>query len=210
MIRKLAISAATAACALTIAGAASALEIETTAPVIGLAERAPVEGATASIVRMNTGVAIEVDTVGLQAGDAISVWVQVFNDPQNCSDGNCNVDDIFIIENGTRRPNLEGRAAARVSVMRLDGRVVDQDGTALFRGRFPVGDTSQALFGPGLVDPMRAKFTVLLRSHETAIPGQITEMLFTPDGGCAAEFPFPPCHMVQVVQFAPPADVASN
>ena len=115
MIRKLVASAAVTAHVLAFAGAALAVEIETTASVFSLTDQTDVDGGTATISRFNNGVAITLDTNGLQPGDAVTVWAQVFNSPQNCSEGGCGPGDIFIFGDGKRTANQAGREAARIS-----------------------------------------------------------------------------------------------
>ena len=69
-----------------------------------------------------------------------------------------------------------------------------------------MGDTSRALFGPGLLDTMKAEIHMVLRSHQQAIPGQVDAMTYTMNGGCAAEFPNSPCELPQFAIFMPPAN----
>ena len=105
---------------------------------------------------------------------------------------------------------ISGVKAAVISAMRLDGKVIDVDGKATFRGRLPVGDTSQAIFGPGIVNPMGAEVHLIVRTHGAAIPGLLEVMLSTPNGGCAAEYPNEPCLSVQNARFVPPGGKTAN
>ena len=175
-----------------------------------IANQTEVDGSAATMVRMSSGAAITLATTGLQAGDVVTVWVQVFNSPYKCFDGECGWDDIFIFGDGTRVANFDARSAAEISVLRLDGKVIDIDGKATFRGRLPVGDTSQAIFGPGLVKPMGAQVHLIVRTHQAEIPGMLEVMLSTPNGGCAAEYPNEPCQNVQIVKFFSPEAEPSN
>ncbi len=151
---------------------------------------------------------------GDQVGDGVTLWWVVFNEPQKCSDGECGENDVFNLDdkgdfvlNDVGSPaNPAGREAAQISVGYADGHVIDEGGAATFRGQLPVGDTSQTIWGPGLLDPMKAEIHIVLRSHQQAFPGQVDEMIYTVNGGCAAKFPNPPCEDVQVSVFKAPAN----
>lgn len=184
-----------------------------TAPQTGAmtaySEMAVVEGSSASLTRMEHGLYADIETSGLTAGDAVTLLWVIFNDPAQCSDGACGGDDIFNMAEGKVVPNPDGTApmnragieAAKVSLLRADGRVVGEDGTAALRGHLPIGDTSEASFGPGLVDPEAAEVHLVIRSHGPIQPERSGEMLNTVNGGCAREWPNAPCRNVQFVVF---------
>ena len=190
-------------------------EMATTTTVISFADGSEIKGTEATLLRMDNGVSVTVDTVDLKAGDAVTMWWVVFNEPRNCSDGECGENDVFNLDDnedfilnddGSPPFNQAGIEAAQISVNYADGHVIDEGGAATFRGQLPVGDTSRAGIGPGLLDPMKAEIHLVLRSHQQAIPGQVDAMTYTVNGGCAAEFPNPPCEDVQAAVFMPPAN----
>ncbi len=173
-----------------------------------------IDGTEAALTRMDNGVSVKVDTVDLTAGDAVTMWWVVFNEPQNCSDGECGENDVFNLDDkedfilnddGSPPFNMAIHEAAKISINYMDGHVIDEGGTATFNGQLPVGDTSRANIGPGLLDPMKAEIHLVVRSHQQAIPGQVDAMTYTINGGCAAEFPNPPCDDLQFAVFLPPA-----
>jgi hypothetical protein len=165
-------------------------------------------------MRMENGVSVKIETVGLTAGDAVTMWWVVFNAPENCSDGECDENDVFLLDadggffilndDGSPPFNGPGIEAAEISVNYADGHVIDEGGAATFLGQLPVGDTSRTLLGPGLTDPMGAVIHLVLRSHGKAIPGQIDAMTQSINGGCADAFPNPPCKDPQFAAFMPP------
>ena len=172
-----------------------------------------VDGADATLVRMEHGLSMVLNTVELTPGNAVTVWWVVFNAPEECSDGVCGEDDIFNLdedgelilnEDGSPPMNMDGIGAAQISAMRADGHVIDEGGAALFQGHLPVGDASEAAFGPGLLDAMAAEIHLVVRDHGPAIPGEVDAMINSLNGGCADEFPNEPCTDVQFVVFAPP------
>lgn len=199
-----------AAVALFALQGASAGEMETKTSVHLFKDASVVMGAEAALMRMDNGVAASLDTVDLKAGDAVTMWWVVFNQPQNCSDGECGENDVFNLDeneafilNGDGSPplNTAGNEAAQISIAYADGHVIDAGGKAMFRGALPVGDTTQALFGPGLVDPAKAEVHLVVRTHQQAVPGQIDEMIYSVNGGCSGIFPNEPCEDVQFSVF---------
>jgi hypothetical protein len=204
-----------AAVALSASQGALAGEIETKTTMHRFADKVVIDGTEATLMRMDHGVSTTVNTVGLKAGDAVTMWWVVFNQPQNCSDAKCGENDVFNLDdnekfilNGDGKPpfNKAAHKAAQISVTYANGHVIDAGGKAKFRGQLPVGDTTQTLFGPGLVDPMKAEIHLVLRTHQQAKPGQVDEMTYTLNGGCAAKFPNKPCKDLQFTIFMPPAN----
>ncbi|MHA1553471.1 MAG: hypothetical protein ACTSU0_03570, partial [Alphaproteobacteria bacterium] len=111
-------------------------------------DAAVVEGAEAALMRMDHGVSVTLDTVGLTAGDAVTMWWVIFNEPQNCSDGECGENDVFNLDadgkfilndDGSPPFNGAGHEAAQISVNYADGHVIDMGGAATFLGQFPAG-----------------------------------------------------------------------
>lgn len=172
-----------------------------------------VEGATSSLTRMEHGVYMTFDAVALEPGEAYTVWWVIFNKPNNCSDGECGLDDSFVMdengefvltEEGARTFNLPARDVTTYSELRATGSIVDADGTAEFRAHLPVGDVTEAEFGPGLLDPMKAEIHVILRSHGPIQAGIIHQQMNTPWGGCAEDWPRVPCKETQFAVHIPP------
>jgi hypothetical protein len=60
-----------------------------------------------------------------------------------------------------------------------------------------VGDTTEANFGPGLLDSMTADVHLTARTHGPMIPGRLHEQLNTAWGGCPEGWPKSPCGNVQ-------------
>ncbi len=166
-----------------------------------------VKDAVSTLVRMKHGIYTTFETKELEPNDAYTIWWVIFNNPENCSGAECGPDDIFLAdeegeliknEAGASVANQPGREATGASVLRATGTVVDQDGRASFRAHLPVADTTEASFGPGLVEPMGAEIHLIARSHGQAIPGQLHEQLNTSWGGCPDGWPKDPCGDNQV------------
>jgi hypothetical protein len=199
--------------ALCSVGTVSAGEASTqTEPVHRFSDMSAVDGSTANLTRMDNGVYMTVETVELTPGDAVTAWFVIFNEPGQCSGGECGEDDVLnldadgsFVENADGSPpmNMAGIEAAAISVLRADGRIIDTNGAANFRGHLPVGDTTEAVVGPGLLDPYRAEIHAIIRTHQQAIPGQTDEMISSLNGGCSPDWPNEPCEDVQFAVFKP-------
>ena len=172
-----------------------------------VADYTAVEGATSSLTRMKHGLYMTFEATQLEPGEAYTVWWVIFDKPENCSDGACGVDDVFLVDEednfiltdeGARTFNLPGREATLFSEIRATGSIIDVDGTAEFRAHLPIGDGTEASFGTGLIDPMKAEVHLILRTHGAAIPGRIHEQMNTTWGGCPEGWPKTPCHNVQL------------
>lgn len=201
------------AAGLTIASTmtASADGMEQNTTVHHFEDQSVVENAGASLTRMDHGVSVKVNTNTLTPGDAVTLWYVVFNTPGGCSDA-CGEDDVFnldavgkFIENADGSPpfNWDAHKEIGFSLLRADGVIIDTDGTADFRGHLPVGDTTEALLGDGLLDAMKAEVHVVVRSHQQVQPGLSSEMTNTINGGCDANWPNAPCTDLQFAVFMP-------
>jgi hypothetical protein len=133
-----------------------------------------IPGSSSTLVRTDNGVSMTLHTSGLDAG-AYTVWWVIFNDPSQCSGGECGVDDVL---------PPPGNVAAGVSVARATGNVVGGSGKGNFGAALSVGDTSEVLFGPGLTNPRGAEIHLIVRYHGEIIPGMVDEQLHDLNGGC--------------------------
>lgn len=172
-----------------------------------------VEGAESTLVRMEHGLFATFDATGLEPGEAVTLWWIIFNTPENCSDGECSPDDVFLKdangqnlkdEQGAPRPNVAGRAATQFAQITGAGTIVDEDGRAKFLVRLPVNDINEAPVGPGLLDPWESHVHLTIRTHGPAKPGVLHEQLTTPWGGCPEGWPKDPCGNVQTSHHLPP------
>jgi len=130
----------------------------------------------AKLVRNKNGVAMNIQTTGLEGGAAYTAWWVIFNNPGACVDG-CNSDDF-------------GTANVKATIIWATGTVVGGNGMAGFAAHLREGDTTNV--GPfglpgdafGLIDAMTAEIFLVVRSHgptiPSAMPAQIKQFL----GGC--------------------------
>ena len=129
-----------------------------------------VPGASSTLHRSPNGVTINIKTSQLEPGDAVTVWWVIFNNPEECIDG-CNGPDL-------------GVPAVEASALYTAGNVIGGNGKGNFSGHLQEGDTTGALFGPGLIDSQKAEIHMIVRTHGAAIPGLIPEQIQTFGGGC--------------------------
>jgi glucose/arabinose dehydrogenase len=127
------------------AGAAT----QTTSPV---ATFAGTVAGTSALTRTDSGIAFSLQTTGLQAGHAVTIWWMVFN-----PDGS-------------------------LSVQYAAGHVIDEGGAAEFGGHLRVGDTDGVINnGPGLLDALGADVVLVVRDPGPTDPGRVDEQIHTFD-----------------------------
>ena len=208
----LAIALATATLTIGLSGASSAGDATQSTTMHRFEDQSIVENAKAELTRMEHGVYMNVQTNDLEPGHVVTMWFVVFNEPEKCSDGECgendvfnlNADGSFILNNDGSPPmNMEAWEAIQLSLLRADGVIVGSEGTAEFRGHLPVGDTTEAMAGPGLLDAKKAEIHAVLRDHQEPKSEMLSKMLNSMNGGCAEAFPNEPCVDPQFAVFMP-------
>jgi hypothetical protein len=141
-------------------------------------------------------VSARIDATHLTPGAAYTYWWIVFNDPANCSNGECGEDDIFDFDMGDGSPlNLAQIGAVRIAVLGGNGEIANNGGKATFTGTLfegsPLGH--DVVIGPGglfefphlLESAMDAEIHVVVRNHGAAQSGaDLAEQLLTFWGNC--------------------------
>jgi len=211
-MKTLAIALLFTALTIGLSGASSAGDVKQTTTMHRLKDFSIVENAKAELTRMDHGVYMNVQTNDLAAGHVVTMWFLVFNNPEFCSGGECNADDVFNLNadgsfifnaDGSLPMNTDAWETIKLSLLRADGVIVDSDGTAEFRGHLPIGDTSEAVAGPGLLDAMKAEIHAVLRDHMKPKPEMLSAMLNSMNAGCSETFPGDPCFDPQIAVFKP-------
>jgi hypothetical protein len=126
---------------------------------------AVIDGADSRLVRTPNGISVLLQTSGLPAGHAVTVWALIFNDPTACGAGGCHE-----MNGDLNVPDVQG------SVYRITGHVVGAQGS--FAGNVPVGDAANAARGPGLLDPFGAEIHLIVRDHGVAGTGDLLQHQF--------------------------------
>lgn len=137
------------------------------------ANRVPNAGTT--LFRDSTGVFFTFHTQGLAVGHAVSAWMAIFNNPENCATNPCTPADFS-------DPNVDGL------LVNTGGRVIGADGAATYGAFRAVGDITGRDRGSmnGLVNPLRAEIHLVLRDHgvASADPAILAQQLTIFNGGC--------------------------
>jgi hypothetical protein len=143
-------------------------------PLLAFSDHSVVYGGGSALVRTEAGAYMSLHAFGLPAGNAVTAWFVIFNNPEKCATHPCTVADL---QNADAQPSL----------VNATGRVVGADGTADFGSFRGVGDATGAVIGSGLLNPFKAEIHLVVRSHGPAIldnPQTLLEQLSTFTGGC--------------------------
>jgi hypothetical protein len=145
-------------------------------------EGQPVDG-SATLTRFRDGAAVTITVNELEPNHAYTIWWIIFNEPAQCV-GGCGEDDIARFQETGENP-------ANIGVQNATGGVADDSGSATFTATLLEGNAQghQVLFGPGLIDSMKAEIHNAVRSHgpasddATLLEAQTT----TVAGGCGED-----------------------
>jgi hypothetical protein len=188
---------------------------ETDEPVVTMSnigrfvDGSEVEGAYSRLIRYNNGVTMTLSTSDLIPSDVYSIWWVIFNEPQNCSDGACDLDDLFLVEDGqivldevgNRALNWEGIEASNISVQHAAGSYNDE-GTINVSASLGLGSVPGIVFGPGLLDAQKAEVHLVVRTHGQFQEGAFDDQISTFGGGCDP-IDTAPCDDVQFAMHLP-------
>jgi hypothetical protein len=130
-----------------------------------------VPGASATLVRTDSGVGMTLHTSGLKPGDAVTVWWVIFNNPQYCTHGmfglRCGIGDLLVFGGDPRVDS---------SLMYAAGHVIGADGVGSYGGYLREGElTRDTVFGPGIIDSRTADVHLVVHDHGPAQPGIIND-----------------------------------
>lgn len=138
-----------------------------------------IEESLAVLVRNHDEVVMMLHTSQMEPGNAVTAWWVIFNNPEACSDGICNGDDL---------PQNGGAPEVEAAMIFADGQIVSDNGAARFTSRLSVADTSNAYAFEtlGLTDVEQAEIHLVVRTHGQALEDGdlLTAQLSTLNGGC--------------------------
>jgi hypothetical protein len=140
----------------------------------------------ATLRRNKNNVTVQMEA-WVPAPNTATVWGAIFNAPENCGSSPCSIDDL--LDNPASGPSL----------LRAGGRVIGGNPVTI-TGQVREGDTSEALFGDGLLDAMTAEVHFVLRVHGPQIPTMVDDQIHYIDGGCGVN----DCQDVGAAIFQPP------
>lgn len=131
-----------------------------------------VDGARASLVRRDKGLAFQMHTRGLTPGNAYTMWLIVVNDPGECSSQPCSPPDVIL------------NPATDSQILYAAGSVAGGSGKGTFAGSAKVGPLEGWLEDRGLIDPSGAEVHLIINDHGPKVKGQVADMIHTYRGGC--------------------------
>jgi hypothetical protein len=138
-----------------------------------------------TLVRTDGGLSATFHSAGLPAGQAVTLWFIVFNNPSACTSDPCSIDDLV------------GNEDAEGDFLVGGGHVIGGGDQVNLGGALRVGDTSGSGFiemgapgrAIGLTNPRGAEVHLALHSHGPAVTGQtLAEQISSFTGGCVGPF----------------------
>ncbi|MFY0610245.1 MAG: hypothetical protein JXQ99_01865 [Hyphomicrobiaceae bacterium] len=132
-----------------------------------------VTGASARLVKTDSGLFATLDTNGLQPGNVYTLWLVVINDPSKCSQSPCSPKDV-----------LKRSKVVNSDVGYAGGIIAAKDGSGRFATHQTKGELSSAWFGNGLKAPDKAEVHLVVNDHGPLIANRVADMLSTYRGGC--------------------------
>jgi hypothetical protein len=133
---------------------------------------------TSSLVRTDAGISASLQSSGLPAGQAVTLWFVVFNYPEFCASSPCSPADI-------------GNPDVKFDGLYGGGHVIGANGSGNYGGHLAVGDASGSFFaeqglpGVGLLNPLGAEVFLMLHVHGPAGTGQLLKSQISSFfGGC--------------------------
>lgn len=149
------------------------------APAFNIWDPADVIG-TSAVVRNNNSVSARINSLELPPGQAFTMWIIVFNNPEFCATTPCGAPDLF-------------NSAVQGDALFASGHVVGGSGTGTFAGQVSLGDASGSALNEigfpelavGLLDPYGAEIHVVLHSHGPKQTGRtLKQQISSFTGGC--------------------------
>ena len=122
-------------------------------------------------------------------GDSYTMWAVIFNAPENCSGGVCNMEDVI------------NPGPAETALFYMGGTRVPPNGAFVLGGAVPENSSygSEPFPTTMLYDSQTAEVHLVLRSHGKYLPGVADTQVTTALGGCVTQ----DCEDVQFAVFLP-------
>ena len=145
-------------------------------------EMVDIEGATATLIATEDGIAIRFAAQNLEVNHAYTLWVAIINNPEACSNSPCGPDVLG-------NPDV-----VQSEMLQGDSLLYTEDALMEFTAFIPVGDApeGEGWFGNGLTNPLGAEIHLTVQDHGEFIPEMAGTMLNTVRGGCTDESVPPP------------------
>lgn len=143
------------------------------------------DGARAKLTRTSNGISYAINTHGLRAGHAYTVWVVVINNPAACASSPC-----------APNPDILKNPSTDSQLIYGTGHLVGSSGRTGFGGHVARGPLPEGwLPDQGLEDPLGAEIHLVLNDHGPKLASFMPGMIRTYRAGCTdASLPaiFPP------------------
>lgn len=140
----------------------------------------PVEGASATLVRRDSGISYEFNAKSLAPGNAYTLWLVVVNNPEACAASPCTGADFF-----------QNDATGTQVLYGGDGDVAGDSGELTLSGSLSEGEVDGWLGTRTFEDAETAQIHLVVNDHGPELAEFMPGMIQTYRGGCSDASPFP-------------------
>ncbi len=121
-------------------------------------------------------------------GLAVTLWIVVFNDPDECATSPCSASDLFV---PAVMPDVlygAGNVVGGSENVRLGYHINEGDNSGSIANLFGMPTNSGEPWG--LIYPRSAEIHYVVRTHGPIVPAEMPEQIHTYGGGCVFGAPF--------------------
>ena len=149
---------------------------------------------SSTLYRTDDTVTATLETTGLVAGHAYTLWVLVFNEPENCGGSPCALSDLKSVPAKAEMLSGSGLVADANGKGIFSCNIMENDGTSSINDRL-----GMPIDVGGIWDAQTAEIHLIIRSHGPAISGQVIDQISSYGGGCTT-FLSPPFSAVPMLE----------
>lgn len=149
---------------------------------------------SSTLYRTDDTITATLESTGLIAGHAYTLWVLVFNQPEDCGSSPCGLSDLRNVPAKAEMLSGSGLVADANGKGIFSCNIMENDGTSSINDRL-----GMPIDVGGIWDAQTAEVHLIVRSHGPAISGQVIDQISSYGGGCTT-FMSPPFSAVPLLE----------
>ena len=149
---------------------------------------------SSTLYRTDDTITATLEATDLIAGHAYTLWVLVFNQPENCGAAPCALSDLKNVPAKAEMLSGSGLVADANGKGIFSCNIMENDGTSSINDRL-----GMPIDVGGIWNAQTAEVHLIVRSHGPAISGQVIDQISSYGGGCTT-FLSPPFSAVPMLE----------